>query len=87
MRGMAEDEDIRDVLPEDLDAAGYVGPYMFPNNNRRRIPAVLYLADRGRRIAALVRRPGTTSPVLVNAGFLCGGIALVLFGTTRTRPA
>lgn len=36
------DNDIRDALPADLDASGYVGPYMFPNNNRRRIPAVLY---------------------------------------------
>jgi hypothetical protein len=32
-----------DVLPEDLDAAGYVGPYRFPDNSRRRIPGVIYL--------------------------------------------
>ena len=42
MNGMAADEEIRDELPEDLDASNFVGPYMFPNNNRRRIPAVLY---------------------------------------------
>jgi hypothetical protein len=35
------DADIRDALPEDLNAAGYVGPYLFPNNNRRRVPAYL----------------------------------------------
>ena len=79
MNGMAEDHEIRDELPEDLDASNFVGPYMFPNNNRRRIPAVLYgviglgaigvwLASRGRE------------PVLVNAGLLWGGVALVLFG-------
>ncbi|MTB02602.1 MAG: hypothetical protein F2535_07850, partial [Actinobacteria bacterium] len=38
------DAEIRDALPEDLNAAGYVGPYLFPNNNRRRIPAYLYWA-------------------------------------------
>jgi len=32
-----------DELPEDLDAAGYVGPYRFPDNSRRRIPGVIYL--------------------------------------------
>ncbi|MCI3949309.1 MAG: hypothetical protein K0R11_1243, partial [Acidimicrobiales bacterium] len=37
------DEDVRDVLPEDLDPSGYVGPYRFPDNSRRRIPGVLYL--------------------------------------------
>ena len=37
------DERRVDELPEDLDAAGYVGPYMFPDNNRRRIPGYLYL--------------------------------------------
>ena len=40
------DADVRDELPQDLDAAGYVGPYVFPNNNRRRIPGYLYLAWR-----------------------------------------
>ena len=37
------DDEIRDELPEDLDASGLVGPYMFPNNNRRRIPGLIYL--------------------------------------------
>jgi hypothetical protein len=35
--------DVRDELPEDLNASEFVGPYMFPNNNRRRIPGVLYI--------------------------------------------
>jgi len=47
MVAMAADEthsdaEIRDELPEELNASGYVGPYVFPDNNRRRIPAVLY---------------------------------------------
>ena len=36
----------RDELPEDLDVSGFVGPYVFPNNNRRRIPGYLYLGSR-----------------------------------------
>ena len=44
------DADHVDELPEDLDVAGYVGPYLFPNNNRRRVPGYLYLG-----IAAAVR--------------------------------
>lgn len=32
----------RDALPADLDASGYVGPYQFPDNSRRRIPAIWY---------------------------------------------
>src|SRR5262249_36316906 len=30
--------EIRDELPEDLDASEWVGPYQFPDNSRRRIP-------------------------------------------------
>jgi hypothetical protein len=32
-----------DVLPEDLDVTAYVGPYLFPSMERRRIPATMYL--------------------------------------------
>jgi hypothetical protein len=73
------DADIRDALPEDLDAAGYVGPYLFPNNNRRRIPAVLYWL-----IAALcvglwaATRDG--DPVLINVGFVAAAIVLTVVG-------
>jgi hypothetical protein len=31
-----------DALPEDLDVTAYVGPYVFPNTNRRRIAGALY---------------------------------------------
>src|SRR5205085_1425355 len=33
----------RDRLPEDLDVTAYVGPYLFPTMERRRIPATMYL--------------------------------------------
>jgi hypothetical protein len=73
------DADIRDALPEDLDAAGYVGPYLFPNNNRRRLPAVLYwvIAAGCFALWALTR---DSEPVLVNEGFLAAAIGLALFG-------
>jgi len=74
-----DDEDIRDELPDDLDAAGFVGPYRFPDNSRRRIPGILYLI-----IAAVcfvvwfVTRD--SEPVLVNDGFLLAAVVLTLFG-------
>ena len=40
----AEADEVRDSLPDDLDARGMVGPYVFPDNDRRRIPGVIYLA-------------------------------------------
>jgi hypothetical protein len=74
------DEDIRDALPADLDAAGYVGPYLFPNNNRRRIPAVIYWVTAAAcGLAWFLTRNG--EPVLVNEGILFAGVALALFGT------
>jgi hypothetical protein len=72
------DEDVTDVLPEDLNAAEYVGPYVFPNNNRRRVPGYLYLLLGAACIAAwAVAGPDA---VLVNGGFLGAGVLLVLLG-------
>jgi hypothetical protein len=73
------DADIRDALPEDLDAAGYVGPYLFPNNNRRRIPAYLYWGISAISIAVWFVRRGE-DPVLVNDGVLIAAIVLALIG-------
>jgi hypothetical protein len=73
------DEDIRDALPEDLDAAGYVGPYLFPNNNRRRIPGIIYLVMAAGCLALWATH--RDSSVLVNSGFLAAAIGLGLFGT------
>ena len=42
-RPVTDAEEHRDELPDELDASSFVGPYMFPNNNRRRVPAVLYV--------------------------------------------
>jgi hypothetical protein len=37
-------EEHRDELPKDLDVTEYVGPYIFPNITRRRIPGAMYVA-------------------------------------------
>jgi hypothetical protein len=71
------DDEIRDELPDDLDAAGYVGPYVFPDNDRRRIPAVLY-ALLGLACVVAWWAAGDDA-VLVNGGVLAAGIGLLLF--------
>jgi hypothetical protein len=74
------EEDVRDALPEDLDASGYVGPYMFPNNNRRRVPGYIYLGLAAICLALwFTHRSGPQ--ILVNDGFLAAAIGLALFGT------
>jgi len=73
------EDDIRDVLPEDLDASGYVGPYLFPNNNRRRIPAVLYwIIAAGCLLLWFTTRD--QGPVLVNGGFVAAAAGLAVVG-------
>lgn len=73
-----DDEEVVDELPEDLDAAGYVGPYVFPDNNRRRIPGYLYLLTAAACIAAWFL--AGDDAVLVNDGFVVVGVVLLLVG-------
>ena len=77
------DGDFRDSLPADLDPNAVAEPYLFPNNSRRRIPAVLYVL-----IGAVCVLAGLTvgddTPVVndafVNNGVLVAGIVLILVG-------
>jgi hypothetical protein len=79
VEGLEGVEDIRDELPEDLNAVGFVGPYQFPDNNRRRIPGSIYLGLAAACIAVwAVTRGG--EPVLANGGFLLAGVLLGVFG-------
>ncbi len=75
---VSRDEDVTDSLPDDLDAAGYAGPYVFPNNNRRRIPGYLYLGLAAVCIAAWA--VAGDDAVLVNDGFLVAGTLLGVLG-------
>jgi len=75
-RDDANAQDHRDELPDDLNAAGYVGPYQFPDNSRRRIPGAIYLA-----IAAacvIVWLAGRDSVAFVNNGWLWAAAALTV---------
>ena len=78
--GDAHDEElpeVGDALPDDLDVSTFVGPYQFPNNNRRRIPGYIYLGLGALCIAVWGFTRGG-DPVLVNDGVLYAGVALVL---------
>jgi hypothetical protein len=66
-----------DALPDDLNAVDTVRPYDFPDNSRRRIPAVLYLTM-AVALVVLVAARGTDA-VLVNGGFL---LAAAILGCT-----
>jgi hypothetical protein len=68
-----------DALPDDLDVSAFVGPYTFPNNNRRRIPGVIYTVF-GAICLALYFATKGGDPVLVNTGILVAGVALILVG-------
>jgi len=70
-------DDLRDELPDDLDPTGFVGPYQFPDNSRRRWPGVIYLV-----VAALavgVHVFAEDSPI-VNGGWLVGAAVLAAMG-------
>ncbi len=74
-----DEGEIRDALPADLDAAGFVGPYQFPDNSRRRIPGVIYLGLAAGCLAVWALTRGG-DPVLVNDGFLLAAALLAAVG-------
>jgi len=65
-----------DVLPEDLDAAGYVGRYDFPDNSRRRVPAGMYVVLGG----AAATWGAFSDGALAIDGVVIVGLGLALFG-------
>ena len=77
--GVGDDQpdEQRDDLPDDLDASGFVGPYQFPDNSRRRIPGIIYLVLAACCVIAYV--VGDDSAI-VNNGFVWAAIALAVVG-------
>ncbi len=75
--------DHRDALPAELDVSGMVGPYLFPDNARRRISAAIYAAVGAALIILWLTR--STGGVLVNRGLLVGGVVLVLVAVYHLR--
>lgn len=71
-------DEVVDELPEDLNLAEFVGPYTFPNNNRRRIPAAMYVVIGLGCLGLYLGLDGSSA--LVNAGLGVGGALLALFG-------
>lgn len=75
-------DEIRDELPADLDVTGFVGPYQFPDNSRRRIPAYIYLGVAAVAVALWVVYRESDS-ALVNDGFVWAAVllgALAVYG-------
>ncbi len=70
-------DDLRDELPEDLDPAGFVGPYQFPDNSRRRWPGVIYLVIAALCVIAYVAFPDS---VVVNEGLIVAAAVLAAVG-------
>jgi hypothetical protein len=75
--GRDERDEQRDVLPDDLDASGFVGPYQFPDNSRRRIPGVIYLGLAA--VCAIAYVVADDSPI-VNEGYVWAAIVLAVVG-------
>ncbi len=72
-----DDADVRDELPEDLDR-GFVGPYTFPDNNRRRITGTLYIV--AALVVLLIVVIAGSDAVLTNTGLTIGTICLGAVG-------
>ena len=71
--------EIRDELPSDLNVTAFVGPYMFPDNSRLRIPGLIYLVIAALSFALWVVQRDSES-ALVSDGFLGAAILLSLVG-------
>ncbi|MEY3589371.1 MAG: hypothetical protein RJA47_1967 [Actinomycetota bacterium] len=68
-------DELRDQLPDDLNAVDFAGAYEFPDNSRRRIPAAIYgVLAAGAAIAWM--SVDRESSVIVNDGALLGAVIL-----------
>jgi hypothetical protein len=74
------DDELRDQLPDDLNAKGFVGPYQFPDNSRRRRPAVIYLAIAVVCAVVWAVNRGADGSPLVNEGWLWAAVVLAAVG-------
>lgn len=70
-------DDIRDQLPEDLNAVDHIGVYDFPDNSRRRIPGVIYALL---AVVCLVvwKIADSNESTLVNRGLVFAAVVLAV---------
>jgi hypothetical protein len=71
--------ELRDTLPEDLNARDLAVPYKFPDNSRRRTPGVMYLVIAAACLVVWLVRRGDR-PVLVNGGLVLAAVLLGALG-------
>ena len=71
-------DDLRDALPDDLNAHEFAGPYEFPDNSRRRKPGALYLVFAV--LCLLLWLTARDSSALVNDGFMWAAVLLGVVG-------
>lgn len=71
-------DEIRDQLPEDLNAVDFVGAYLFPDNSRRRIPGVMYTVLA--LVCVIVWKAAGSDSVLANSGLLLAAGILGVVG-------
>jgi hypothetical protein len=67
-------DELRDELPDDINAADFVGAYEFPDNSRRRIPGYIYLVLGA--LSAIVFLTSRDSSPVVNGGFAWAALLL-----------
>ena len=70
-------EEATDQLPADLDPHGYVGPYQFPDNSRRRITGAIYLAL---ALSVVILVAATEGSPLLNGGMSAAALGLAVLG-------
>ena len=71
------DGEVGDQLPADLDPHGYVGPYQFPDNSRRRITGAIYLAV---AVGVVVLVAVAENSPLLNGGVVVAAVGLAVLG-------
>lgn len=74
----ASTDALRDELPDDLVAHGYVGVYQFPDNSRRRIPGVMYVILGA--VCLIAWLVWSDSSIAVNGGLLGAAVLLIAAG-------
>ena len=72
-------DELRDELPKDLNVSGFVGAYQFPDNSRRKIPAILYIVTSAVSVVLWLAFNDSATG-LVNDGMLAAAVVLGVFG-------